>query len=96
MTIEQAQQELAVYRKQQREARKKIVELRTFLQDRGVNPDPSRKLTERNNAIYQRRQAGERWSSFAAAYNISPQRVARICEMIYWETPPSLRYNDDD
>lgn len=83
MTVEQAKQDLATYRSEQRALRKKIDALRKFLRDNGIEPDPPAvDLTERNNAMYSRYLDGLSWAEIAAEFKLSKDRVKQICARV--------------
>ncbi len=83
MTVEQAKQDLAAYRSEQRALRKKIDALRKYLRDKGIDPDPPAvDLTQRNNAMYSRYLDGLSWTEIAAEFKLSKERVKQICARV--------------
>jgi Mor family transcriptional regulator len=83
MTVEQAKQDLATFRSEQRALRKKIEALRKYLHDKGIDPDPPLvDLTERNNAMYSRYLDGLTWAEIAGAFKLSKARVQQICKRV--------------
>ena len=83
MTIKGAQNQLALYRGQQRELRKAIDRLRAFLRSKGINPDPPAvDLTARNKTMYNRYLDGLSWEEIAKEFRLSKKRVKMICRRV--------------
>lgn len=83
MTVEQAKQDLAAARSQQRELRKKIESLRQYLRSQSIDPDPPRvDLTARNNAMYSRYLDGLSWAEIAAEFKLTKERVKQLCARV--------------
>lgn len=81
MSIEEAKAQLAIYREQQRGLRKQIEELRKFLLQQGIDPDPQAiDLRPRNKAIYGQYLDGKPYSDIAREYKLSPGRIKDICQ----------------
>ena len=81
MSIEEAKVQLAVYRQQQLSLRKQIEELRKFLRDQGIDPDPPAvDLRPRNKAIYGLYLDGKSYIDIAKGYKLSAGRIKDICQ----------------
>lgn len=94
MTVEQAKQDLATCRSEQRALRKKIDALRKFLRDKGIDSDPPLvDLTERNNAMYSRYLDGLTWAEIASEFKLSKERVKQICARIGVKKEKEARRN---
>ncbi len=94
MTVEQAKQDLAAYRSEQRALRKKIDALRKFLRDKGTDPDPPAvDLTQRNHAMYSRYLDGLSWAEIAGEFKLSKERVKQICKRVEFINEKKARRN---
>lgn len=81
MSIEEAKEKLALCRGQQRDLRKKIEELRKFLLEQGIDPDPPViDLRPRNKAIYGLYLDGKSYTDIAKEYKLSAGRIKDICQ----------------
>lgn len=81
MSIQEAKEQLAIYRGQQRELRKQIEKLRKFLREKGIDPDPPAvDLRPRNKAIYGLFLDGKSYTDIAKEYKLSPGRIKDLCQ----------------
>jgi DNA-binding NarL/FixJ family response regulator len=81
MSVEEAKELLAVYRQQQRTLRRQIEELRRFLRQQGIDPDPPVvDFGRRNKAIYGLYLDGKSYKEIALEYKLTPARIKELCQ----------------
>ena len=81
MSVEEAKEQLALYRQQQRTLRRQIEELRRFLIQQGIDPDPPPvDLGARNKAIYGLYLDGKAYAEIAQEYKLTPARIKELCQ----------------
>lgn len=86
MTLQEAQEKLALLRKRQKRLRTQIDELREFIFEQGENPDrPEVELAERNRDIYRLFKKGHSYTELGKHYNLSASRIRGICIRIDYQ-----------
>ncbi len=83
MTLQQAQKQLLIYKKQQVVIKKKVAELVAFIREQGGKPiDLLPHNSKRDKEIYQYFKKGKSFSEIASLYNLSNTRINTICKSI--------------